>query len=479
MRRALLGVGLGVWLVACGSSSSDNGGPDGGGNTGGDGGLGPGPSADGGVDGTLPGTDGGGQGADASPDGGYACAPHSPIPAIKYWGGPILHTPEVVTITFDSLDATTRTELETFDDSIVTSQWWDDTLKGFCDKNGKCIQHGTSGGHVILHETPAATYTDSQTPGNPRSVVDFIQAHINAGTFPPPDPEILYTIYFPSSVTLTLDGAASCGFGGYHFAADFTLPSDAGAGEAGAGDAGTTTVRAAYALMPQCDTSSTAADSWRYVASHELIEAATDAKSLGPDVRNADWGYYMEDPAWGILFSGQEVGDLCGGYPTATVNGVQVTRGWRHDIGPCEVPCGPLAPGDTYYGAAPDQQIVTLAIGEEAVLNVTAFSQDPRADWTVAAVEPGDSGQFGITGYGGHLQFTWEGLPSDGGAAPEATVNNGTQLKLHVKLLSAPPEDQNFPDQTGARYHHAFAYLISKVSSTDAHRWPFTVRQKP
>jgi hypothetical protein len=402
------------------------------------------------------------------PDGGYACAAHPAIPAIKYWGGPILHTPEIVTVTFASLDAPTRTQLETFDDTITTTSYWDDAIKGYCDNNGKCIGHGVSGGHVVLNETPAAQYTDSQTPGQPRSIVDFIQQHIDAGTFPAPHDETVYTIYFPSSVTLMLDGSASCGFGGYHFAADFKAPADAGGA----------TVRAAYALMPQCDTSNTAGASWIGVASHELLETVTDAKSLGPDIRNADWGFYMEDPGWGIYFSGQEVADLCGGYQGPTVNGFDVVRGWRHDIGPCEVPCGPTVSDDTYYGAAPSQQIVTLAVGEETVIDVTAFSQAPRADWQVAVVEP-SQGAFGTTGYGGHVQFTWEGATGDAGDSSIVTVNNGTKLKLHVKLLSAPPEDQNFPDQTGAHYNHAFAYLQSRLDANTHRTWPFTVRQKP
>jgi hypothetical protein len=472
MRSALLGVGLGLWVVACGSSS--NGGANGPGANGDDGGAarvdaGSGGPADGGVDGTLPLADGG---ADAATDGStYACATHPPIPGMKYWGGPILHKPKIVTVTFASLlDATSRGQLEAWGDAVTTSPWWDATMKGYCDGDGGCIGQGVSGGHVTLNETPAASYSDSQTSGA-RSIVKFFQDHVTAGTLPVPDEDTLYMVYFPSSVTLTLDTATSCsGFGAYHFAAQLTLPGDGGA-----------TVTAAYALMPDCGDAPVG--DLINVASHELIEAATDAKSFGPDVRNQSWGYYMEDPAWGILFGGQEVADLCAGYqppeyPAQQVTGIDMVRGWRHDIGACEAPCGPLVAGDTYFGAAPSQQVISLAVGEETVVDVTAFSSVAQADWTVTPIEPGDSPMFGITGYGGHIQFTWDGVaPVDGGAG-SVTVNNGAVNKLHVKLLSSPPEDQNYPDQSGAHYKHAFA-VMSSSTANGHHSWPFTVREKP
>jgi hypothetical protein len=218
------------------------------------------------------------------------------------------------------------------------------------------------------------------------------------------------------------------------------------------------------------------------VASHEYIEAATDAKSVGPEIRNADWGYYMEDPAWGILWGGQEVGDMCGSAGGATVGAYRVTRGWLRTSPACASPCGPAADDDLYFGAAPEKQIIELAIGESADVELTAFSQKEIADWRVSPVEP-SQGAFG-PGYGKHLEMSLEGGVSVDGGPSAIMANNGTKMKLHVKLVSAPPIDANYPSKTNERFRHAFAYVSSRLVVPGEDRpivkaWPFTVRQKP
>jgi hypothetical protein len=324
----------------------------------------------------------------------------------------------------------------------------------------------------VLDETPDAkvTYTDSQDPAVPRTIVKFIQDHIDSGQFPAPNDQTLYSIYFPQSVTISLDGTPGCqGFLGYHFAADVT-PKGGGP-----------VVRTAYAIMPSCRTGTPDVVSASLIrtASHEYIEAATDAKSLGPDVRNADWGYYMEDPAWGILFNGQEVGDMCDSYRT-TLGTLRLSRGWLRHSPACSNPCGPADPADVYFGAAPARQVIELAVGESADVEVVAFSEKPVADWEVSVDEP-SRGAFGGTGYGGHLEVSLSGGATVDGGATSNTVkaNNGTKLTMHVKLLSAPPEDANYPSQTNVRYHHVFASLDSLRDARTGFSWPFTVRQKP
>ena len=459
--------------ASCGSSDDGTPAPDGGttnGTDAGDASLPPG--ADAGKTDSDAGT-GSDAVADARSDGSaFACAPHAAIPEIKYWGGPILTAAEVVTITYDAMDPAVRKAVEDFGDTCTQTEWWDVTMKDYCDKNGKCIGHGKSGGHVVLNETPDAkvTYTDSQDPAGSRTIVKFIQDHIDSGQFPAPNDQTLYSIFFPQTVTITLDGTPSCqGFGGYHFAADLT-PKGGGA-----------IVRAAYAVMPSCrqGTPDVVTRSLIGVASHEYIEAATDAKSLGPEIRNADWGYYMEDPSWGILFSGQEVGDLCP-YPSSKIGTQRVTRGWLRHPPACSNPCGPADPADLYFGAAPARQVIELAVGESADVEVVAFSEKPMADWEVSVDEP-SRGAFGGTGYGGHLEVSLSGGTAvDGGASSNTVkVNNGTKLTMHVKLLSAPPEDANYPSQTNVRYHHVFASLDALLDANTGFSWPFTVRQKP
>ncbi len=470
-----------VAAAACGSSEDSPSTPDAGG-----------VSKDGSV--ALPGTDAGSGGdpGDAgtsapleagprpTPDAsGYACAKHAPTPEIKYWGGPILTAPEIVTITYASMDPATRKAVEDFSDTCTQTAWWDTTMKGYCDSKGNCIGHGKAGKHVVLAEPDAQqTYTDSQDPTHERSIVKFIQDHIDSGDFPAPNDQTLYSIFFPPSVTISLDGTVGCqGFGGYHFAGEVT-PKGGG-----------TKVLAAYAIMPTCNTTGTpdkVAASFIGVASHEYIEAATDAKSVGPDIRNADWGYYMEDPAWGIIWSGQEVGDLCGRAPSTKIGTTSVTRGWLRTSPECSDPCGPADPADDWFGTAPEKQVIELSVGESADIELTGFAEKPTPDWAVTVIEP-SSGAFGTAadGYGGHLQLALTGgTPIDGGAAVDGgpgTVgaNNGTKIMLHVKLLSAPPEDANYPSKTNTRYNHAFAYVSSRLDAQTRTRWPFTVRQKP
>jgi hypothetical protein len=301
---------------------------------------------------------------------------------------------------------------------------------------------------------------DTQTAGGNKSIDAYVQTHIDSGELPEPHEDTLYAFYLSKQVTVLLDGATSCGggYGGYHFDAKVHKKGD------------TTDFWVAYAILPTCGTKTTA--SLINVASHEFIEAATDAKAVGPDIRNADWGYYIEDPAWGIIWGGQEVGDMCqtGEYGTATNNGYAVTRGWLHNPPACGVPCGPGLPGDVYFGAAPEKQVIELAVGESATVAISGFAQNAMADFTVSLTElasvPGGTGT-----YGNHLQMSFEG------GAKTVTLNNGMKVNLIVQLLSSPPEDPNYPSQTNVRYNHAFAYLTSTVGAKK-YKWPFTVREK-
>jgi hypothetical protein len=475
----LLGISAAWVLVACGSSSNE------GGTSGVDGGNGGPPATtsdagatDGGGGGTT--DDGGGKAPDGGagsdsgvvdsgstvPDGAnYQCAPHAPLPTMTYWGGAILANPEIVTITYDDMTDAVRQPLQDFGDTVTQSAWWDSVTTGYCDAQGRCIGHGTNGGHVTL-KTETISLTDTQTAGQPKTIDDYVQTHIDSGDLPEPHVDTLYAFYLSKSVTVTLDGASSCGggFGGYHFAANVHKKGDTSANNS----------LIAYAILPTCGTTKSA-QSLINVASHEFIEAATDAKSTGPDIRNAAWGFYMEDPAWGIIWSGQEVADLCqnGDYGTGTYNGYTMTRGWLHDAPACAVPCGPAQPTDVYFGASPEKQVIELAVGESATVAVTAFAQTPMADFQIALSEP--SSPAGQTGYGTHLKLAFDN------GTTSATVNNGTQINMTVTLVDAPPEDANYPSQTNTRYNHAFALVTATSSSGSAakrYKWPFTVRQK-
>ncbi len=307
-------------VTACGGSSSS-------GAVAGDGGA----TGDaGGIDAST--TDGGAL-ADASdapdaPDYGPYPAAHYPLPLLTDFGGPVQSAPHVYTVTFgtDAMAATYRA----FDDSIVTSAWWTTVTAGFG------IGPGTSGGAIALPDT-----VSNRTLDEDADIIPMIQSLVAAGTFPTSDVNALYTIYFPSSTSITLQGATSCqGFGAFHDSAPITT------------DGGV--VYVAFAIIPDCGGFSTDA------VSHEIIEAATDphpTTSMTPPTPST---WYMYDDAWTGGPGGGEAADLCEGRPPATQGDDAVAKVWNnvaamgsHD------PCVPQTDGEIFYGAAVPTQVLT------------------------------------------------------------------------------------------------------------------------
>ena len=189
--------------------------------------------------------------------------PYARMPIVDYLGGHLLTSAKIVTVSFSGDDANLIGRLTELDDTITTSAWWAAATSEYCElPKGPCIGPGSSGGHVVLNETAAASYVDTDT-GNGSSVVKFIQDHITAGTFPLPDDQTIYVIYWPPGTNISFGQDKSCQtFGAYHYSATFALP-----------DGGTQ--EASYAIEPRCNYGETFLTQ---AASHELIEAATDAR---------------------------------------------------------------------------------------------------------------------------------------------------------------------------------------------------------
>ncbi len=305
---------------------------------------------------------------------------HAPIPLVDYLGGPIIEAPKVVTITYgadaDPTADSNRAFLETFDDDILTTPWWDAVRAGYCDRAipQRCVGRGTSGGHVHLTDTPAATYDDGPSGGSVRAL---LQGYIASGALPAPDSDTIYVLFFPSTTTITVDGfAVSCQFFvGYHasFQANPT--------------GGTATVP--YIIVPRCSSS---ADALTSVVSHELIETATDP--VDPDPALGGTGYSMTaDTVWPVFGDGSEVADLCewtdGSYGY-TEGPYSVVRTWSklaaesgHD------PCVPAPdPATTpYFNVAPSSDKLLLNVGQPLTLELDAFSDGPMSTWTVSVAD--------------------------------------------------------------------------------------------
>ncbi len=338
--------------------------------------------------------------------------PYARMPVVDYLGGHLLTSVKVITVSFASDDANLITRMQELDDTITQTEWWKQATSEYCElPNGACIGPGTSGGHVVLNETAPASLVDTDT-GAGSSVFQFIQSHITAGTFPPPDAQTIYVIYFPSGTSISFDGDHSCSnFGAYHYSGTFALP-----------DGGTQ--EGAYAIEPRCSGEPFITQA----TSHELIEAATDANP--GKVR----GWVMQDWSW--EYYGDEVGDLCdhpwGGLydvMSVAVDGgapFTVQRGWSnvsalagHD--PCVI-----APTDhPYFNTAVEsgKQTVYLGVGESATIELQGFSDGTMSDWTIGGQDYGP--RFGA---GATLAFSFD----------KTTMNDGQTAHVTVTVTKQP-----------------------------------------
>ncbi len=296
-------------------------------------------------------------------DAGFVPASKDPqaVPQVAYNGGALLLSPTMVSVTFDSDNL--RSQIETFDDTISSSPWWDTVRAGFCDANNKCIGQGTAGAHVHLQSgSQLANYTDS-AGGGASTIQSMITGYIMNVTFPAPTANSLYMIYFTSVATISLDGTPSCmGFGAYHNSMKYN---------------GT---QFAYAIMPRCS------GDFNYLtnaASHELAEAATDP-FISTDPNNPYTGYGSFVDAWDVPWGG-EVGDRCfDGFGQSEdiyqQGAYQVQRVWNNKAATAgHDPCVPApSPSTTpYFNMAPratDGDILTLAVGSTVSVPVQPIS---------------------------------------------------------------------------------------------------------
>jgi hypothetical protein len=365
--------------------------------------------------------------------------PYARMPIVDYNGGALLTSVKIITVSFAGDDAALITRLQELDDTITSTAWWAASTAEYCmQPNGPCIGPGAGAGHVVLNETAPASLVDTND-GKGSSVVSFIQSHITSGAFPPPEDQTIYVIYFPSGTNIQFGGDKSCSsFGAYHYSATFNLP-----------DAGTQ--EGAYAIEPRC----TGEPYITLAASHELIEAATDAHP------GKDRGYAMGDLSW--QFYGDEVGDLCD-HPWSfdsmtvdTIDGGQpftVQRGWSnlsalagHD--PCVIP-----PGHPYFNTAVQSgdQAIYMSVGDTKTIQVQGFSDGAMGDWTISAIDMGNH-----YGAGSVLTLTLD----------TTTMNDGQTANLTITLNAQPKItwipyviDNVYKTDAGAQYEHQWGASV-------------------
>jgi hypothetical protein len=376
-------------------------------------------------------------GVTVAPASGFP-ASHPVFPQLTDQAGPVLTSPKIVTVTFEASSPAQRQLVEDFDDQLGALQWWKTVADGYCFPVGSatCIGAAVGGGHVVVSESATRSYEDTSDENASSAMRAFIQEHITNGDFPEPTAQTIYAIYPPHGAAVSLDGDAGCtSFGGYHYWIDAT---------ARAGGL----VRTQYVVIPDCGNGSDIT----IAASHEILETATDP------LPNVQTGYYMTDPGWLAVWNGGgEVADMCNTPPWITENGFSLTHAFNNKSAAAgHSPCVPAAAG-VYFSAAPEKQILELGVGKSATIEVTAYSDGPRAAWSLRALDLEQ--QNGKTPV---LSFSIGGVPN---ASP--SVTNGAKVALTVTVLRAPASGEYA------------AYLLDSRSNGIENDWPASVHVIP
>lgn len=230
---------------------------------------------------------------------------------LTYYGGKVIQNVKVVQVLYGSgtyISQLTGTQMGSFYQQSAGGGVWDWLSEYNTSSPAQAIGRGSFLSKVQI--TPTAAHNGTTIADS--SVQAEIAAQIQSGVLPAPDNNTIYMVDFPAGKTETdPSGAKSCvsgGFCAYH----------------GTFKIGTQNVY--YGVLPDmssssgCATgcgSSTTFNNQTSVASHELIEAVTDAEVGLATVVGAPLAWY--DTTNG------EIGDICNGQQGTFVGGDGVT----------------------------------------------------------------------------------------------------------------------------------------------------------
>ena len=309
-------------------------------------------------------------GADTSHNSGvFPAVPFDP-PTLKTYGGKVLTSPKIVSITFGNDPL--ADQIDQFITKIATSTYWAATTSEY---GVGPLRASTN----VRIATAPATSSDSK-------VQSFLVQNMGGslGTF---DPQAIYIIFYPA--TTAVGGGACESNLGYHY----EIPN---------GSAGPIV----YAVVPQCpmviEGNGTLIDEVTDVAAHELVEAATDP------FPNTDAAYaYVDDlhAAWQMALAGEN-GDLCvqakkdaGDRPADL--GFFVQRSWSNvsamaNHNPCVPISSTVVQGTTYFTAVPvlhdmfkvnvdGTKVTTKGVTLPATIDLHLASDAPMPAWTLGA----------------------------------------------------------------------------------------------
>lgn len=287
---------------------------------------------------------------DAAPEASRPPVP--PLPVIPNQGGPVIASPEIVSITWQG--DLIASGLEAFDAWMVKSSFWKEMMAEWG------VGPGTYVGAYHVPTAAPAMLDDAD-------IQKLLTDGFAAGKIPRPNGSRIYTVYPPAGTTVTNSGAEGCsGFQAYHYSLSVAASA--------AGPAAT----ALYAVAPRCAKTQgqTPLDFITWGQSHEVMETASDP--------------IFSNPAWRIdvqsLATPQqgENADLCTGHPTR-VDGFTVTRNWSNVAAKAgKRPCVPAPPGPM-FGIYAEPGELTLTPGKVTSVKVRAYATSALAPFAVAA----------------------------------------------------------------------------------------------
>jgi len=342
-------------------------------------------------------------------------APHPPLPELTSSGGPVLAAPKVYLVFYPGYPY--AADLQTFAMNMTQATYW----------AGSTAEYGV--GPLALGAT--ITLTGQVAPSNmtQAEIGAWVASELASGQFGTPDPQGIYTIFYPQGTTITqpnpvvpsLPAVQSCvAFGGYHDNVAVAL-ADGGA-----------PTSFAYAVIPTCDAY---VDDLTAVVSHEWVEASTDplptaagAFALTPGPRSAYFTVDASHAIWALL-GGGEAGDICepegnAAYVTPADVGYTVQRTWSNLLAKASHdPCAP-DPSGAFFDAAPvltetvtftspllgtvTSEGVTIPAAASKTIEVDLFSDaDTGGPWTVSAEDVLYS-YYGSYGLSETLAFQWD-----------------------------------------------------------------------
>jgi hypothetical protein len=329
---------------------------------------------------------------------GFLAAPHRPFPALTApgWSAPSRVRIETITADGDPL----RDSLNAFVAALVTSNWW-----------------RAVGADYGLPPTAEAIATSAPPlAGNvdDNALADYI-ARATAAPETTLDPLTIHLVFLPPGVAYKAASGVNCSC----------------AAVAGAHNLAPT--KQVVAFVQRCAVPEHAELEWlTRVASHEIIEAATDpAPGSGFLLRSdrAPW----DGPVIAALLPPweHEVADLCGG--AAFEGRWTYTQSWSNaQAAAGNSPCVPATTAAPYFAVSTSEDWYEVQPDGSLDIPLVAWSTGPRPDWflTVDGLYLGDNG-FDVS--------VASSKPQALGSNTYYAVNNADQATLTVRTTGAKP----------------------------------------